>query len=137
MIAKINSPHLTKTLIAIAAARDQVEVADKCKFCGLYDTKIEGVHGSYHVICCCCEAQGPKGHTKVAAVSLWNGSPKIKVSHEPLIRQSLVASTCDYEPNSGEPCSSCPRQVSQLYRCGFLQEEAGILQEPEHNPLNT
>jgi hypothetical protein len=157
---------------------------DKCKFCGLHDTKIEGTHGSYHVICCCCEAQGPKGHTKEAAVSLWNGSPKvelelrsrsedthcqlkgdakiwdcgrtsaeaigrwitahgsdfgIEVSHEPLIRQSLVASTCDYKPNSGEPCSSCPRQMSQLYRCGFLQEEAEILQEgqPEHNPLNS
>jgi len=29
---------------------------------------------------------------------------------------------CGYVPASNEPCETCPRKITALYRCGLLQE---------------
>lgn len=30
--------------------------------------------------------------------------------------------SCSYIPNSNQPCETCPRLITMLYMCGFLQE---------------
>lgn len=29
---------------------------------------------------------------------------------------------CNYVPNSNQPCETCPRLITMLYMCSFLQE---------------
>lgn len=38
---------------------------------------------------------------------------------------------CDYVKDSNEPCSTCPRKITMLYRCGLLQEAAAESEEQE------
>ena len=33
-------------------------------------------------------------------------------------------SNCTYKPNSNEPCATCPRKISTLYKCELLKETA-------------
>lgn len=37
---------------------------------------------------------------------------------------SDCARACDYTAGSNQPCATCPRLISTLYRCGLLQEAA-------------
>lgn len=38
---------------------------------------------------------------------------------------------CNYISGSGNPCASCPKRITMLYCCGFLQEE--IAQNEEND----
>lgn len=39
---------------------------------------------------------------------------------------------CTYVPRSNEPCETCPKQITCLYMCKFLQE--GAQEAEDGNP---
>lgn len=39
-------------------------------------------------------------------------------------KPSTTLPACTYTPASNQPCATCPRKITTLYRCGLLQEAA-------------
>lgn len=44
-----------------------------CPFCKNEDLDLRGIFSRFFVFCNCCEAQGPRAHSKEKAIELWNG----------------------------------------------------------------
>lgn len=42
-------------------------------------------------------------------------------------------SNCTYNPHSNEPCATCPRKISTLYKCELLKETARETAEELNN----
>jgi hypothetical protein len=50
----------------------------------------------------------------------------VRINHGTFIRTWIrdveKSKVCTYKSNSNQPCKTCPRVISALYRCGILQE---------------
>jgi formate dehydrogenase maturation protein FdhE len=51
-----------------------MERLSACPFCGVEDAVASAnpMMGQHYILCCCCEAQGPRAQNKIVAGKLWN-----------------------------------------------------------------